>query len=666
MENAPSGVIVVLSALGALWAPGFALERLGAAPGVRRDPVVRLAVATGAGLSALALLVLWATTLGATWGPASARVVTLTFGAVALAPALRGRERTAPRRGPGRTRRAVVLAVFAGIALLAAATRVAHVRELALPAWVDSVHHQMIVQLVVEQGRVPATWAPFLPEVPSVYHWGFHAGAAWTAWLAGARTPGEIAQALLVYGQVLNALFAVVLFAGARVLFRSRIAGLLAAAVGTLVSWFPAYYVAWGRYTQLAGLLVLPVAAIVLVRVERRQGPRPVVLAALLLAGMALVHALVAFLLATLLLVLAVPAVGRGGARVLRAWVAAGVVSTLLVAPWLARLATSGQPREALAPSRRATVASWATYNDFPKDLLLSPGARELISVATVGLTGMAGWEGMPPTGRALSVGLWLTVLAVEGLRRRGRSVRRLPWGALGVVWGWSALSLLLVNLERVGLPPLRTVPNRVLVIAAFLPLSLAVAGVGAWLLRLLVPARSFLPATVVLVLGLGIWGASRLVDVVPPWTILATERDVRAMAWVERRTPASAVFAVRTRAWESGTFAGADGGCWLQLLTGRRTILPPALYVSTPDRARLERLEAFLAAWSACASLDDPLIRGALRHAGVTHLFLGENPGRLAPSALAGRPWARVVYRDGPVAVFELSLDDRIGVPDR
>ncbi|KAA0253044.1 MAG: hypothetical protein EDX89_16085 [Acidobacteria bacterium] len=665
MGTSPPGAIVASAALVALWAPGFALERLGAASGARRDPVVRLAVATGAGLSALALLVLWATTLGARWGPTSARVVTLAFGVVALAPVVRGRGTVAPPRGPGRARREVTLAVFAVIALLAAATRASHVRELALPAWVDSVHHQMIVQLVVEQGRVPATWAPFLPEVQSVYHWGFHAGAAWTAWLAGARTPHEIARALLVYGQVLNVLFAVVLYAGARVLFRSRAAGLLAAAVGTLVSWFPAYYVAWGRYTQLAGLLVLPVAAIALFRLEKRPEPRAIVLAAILLAGIALVHVLVAFLLAPLLVVLAVPAVRRGGASVLRAWLTAGALSALLVAPWLARLVASGQPREALAPSRRATAASWATYNDFPEDLLLSPGTRELISVATIGLTGMAGWEGMPPAGRALSAGLWLTALAVEGLRRRGRSCRRLPWGALGILWGWSAISLLLVNLDRLGLPPLRAVPNRVLVIAAFLPLSLAAAGVSCWLLRLVEPARSFLPA-VALVLGLGVWGASRLVDVVPPWTVLATDRDVRAMEWVERHAPASAVFAVRTRAWESGTFAGVDGGCWLQLLTGRRTILPPSLYVSTPDRARLERLEAFLAAWSASASLEDPLIRGALRDAGVTHLFLGENPGLLAPPALAGRPWTKTVYRDGPVAVFELALDDRIGVPDR
>lgn len=616
-------------------------------------------MATGAGLAFWPVLLLTTGTFHLRSSPASVRLlVGLTWTAVLV---LAWRDRAAAR-GPSRARsgrQLLTLGAFAGIALLAAATRASHVRDLALPAWVDSVHHSMIVQLLVAAGAVPATWAPFLPDVPAVYHCGFHAGAAATAWLAGASTPGSIARVLLVHSQLLNALTALTLYAAARALFSSRPAGLLAAAVGTLVSWFPAYYAAWGRFPQLAGLLLLPAVALAFGALWRRREPRLLALASLLLAGLVLVHVRVAFLAATLLLAVAAVLAARDGLRPLVRWGAASLLALLLVSPWLLRAVSSREAAEALSPSRSASAAAWSAYNAVPRELLLSPGSRELIAAATLGLTGLAGWEGMPVAGRIAAALLWLAVLLDEWRRSRdrGRKSPRLPWRGLGVLWLWSAGAVLLVNLDRLGLPPLRVAPNSALVISAFLPLSVAVGGIAAWLVRLLVPPPRAAAAGAALALGLGTWGASRLVDVVPPWTVLATARDVRAIGWIDRNLPRSATFAVRTRPWVSGTYSGVDGGCWIEVLTLRRTILPPALYPSIRDRRRLERLEQLLAAWSAASSLDDPALRSALADVGVTHLFLGENEGLLGAGALRGRPWARAVYRDGPVAVYELRL---------
>jgi hypothetical protein len=265
----------------------------------------------------------------------------------------------------------------------------------------------------------------------------------------------------------------------------------------------------------------------------------------------------------------------------------------------------------------------------------------------------------MPLAGRAASALLWIAVLVNEWRRSRGgrKKTARFPWQGFGFLWIWTAGTVLLVNLDRLGLPPLRVAPNSVLVISAFLPLSVASGGVAAWLLRFLWTPRLAVTAGTVVALGLGFWGASHLVDVVPPWTVLATGRDARAIDWIDRNVPRSAIFAVRSRPWVSGTFAGVDGGCWIEVLTGRRTILPPALYPSMRDRQRLERLEQLLAAWSAAVSLDDPALREALGKLGVTHLFLGENDGLLGHVSLRGRPWARAVYRDGLVAVYELQL---------
>lgn len=616
-------------------------------------------MATGAGLSFWPLVLLGTGMLHFRWIAASVRLLVL-FTCVAVV-VLGLRDNARPRTpATGRSpRRLAVLGAFAGIAALTIATRAAHVRELVLPAWVDSVHHAMIVRLLVTGGEIPATWAPFLPDVPAVYHWGFHSGAAATAWVAGAATPAAIARVLLVYGQVLNALFVIALYAAARVLFASRNAGLAASAVGMLVSWFPAYYAAWGRYTQLAGLLLLPAVALAFTTLwsSRRRGV--LALAALLFAGLVLVHVRVAFLCGALLVVLAVFRGHRDGLHPLVRWAAAAALALLLVSPWFVRAVASREVSEALSPTRAATSAAWPSYNAIPRELLLSPGARELIAVATLGLSGLAGLAGMPLAGRIASALLWITVLVDEWRRGRGERKRagRLPWRGLGILWIWTACTVLLANLDRFGLAPLRVAPNSALVISSFLPLSVACGGVAAWVLRLLFPSRLAAAAGAVLAVGFGIWGASRLVDVVPPWTVLATRRDALAIDWIDRNVPRSAVFAVRSRPWVSGTFAGVDGGCWIEVLTGRRTILPPALYPSMRDRRRLERLEELLATWSAASSLDGSALRESLGKFGVTHLFLGENEGLLGSGSLQGRPWARTVYRDGPVAVYELQL---------
>ena len=129
------------------------------------------------------------------------------------------------------------------------------VRDYATPTWVDSVHHGLITRLILEQGGFPASYAPYLDIQITEYHPGFHSVLASFIWLSGL----SIDQAMLILGQVLNALaiFASYLFTVS--LLSDRRAGLLAAAITGLFTPMPAYYTSWGRYTHLAGMLILPV-----------------------------------------------------------------------------------------------------------------------------------------------------------------------------------------------------------------------------------------------------------------------------------------------------------------------------------------------------------------------------------------------------------------------
>jgi hypothetical protein len=146
------------------------------------------------------------------------------------------------------------------ILALGLAVRLLAIRDLVLPQWVDSPHHYTIARLLAEHGRVPPTYEPLLPIDRFLYHFGFHALAVTVHWLSGAALP----EVFLLLGQVLQALVPLAAYTAVGALTRRPRAGLFAAVFVAFVSLFPAYYLTWGRYTHLAGVLLLyPALALV-------------------------------------------------------------------------------------------------------------------------------------------------------------------------------------------------------------------------------------------------------------------------------------------------------------------------------------------------------------------------------------------------------------------
>src|SRR6185295_10862972 len=273
-----------------LWASGFLVAR---ALRLRvADRLVALAIQVALGLSVWPLIFLATTKLGMAWSTGAMRAaVYLTIAAALAATALSVRTRR-PRLA--RLRPAVPLLVtFILLGILAIAVRAGHIRGLSFPPWVDGVHPAMIVRLLLEQGAVPATADPYIAGAPFLYHWGFHVPAAFVASATGFLAAPDIPTFLLQFGQALNALTLLMVYAAGRVLLRSREGGLFAAALAVFVSYYPAFYLSWGRYTHLAGTLVLPPLLIALWYAARARRPgsawRWTAAAALLAAGLVLI-----------------------------------------------------------------------------------------------------------------------------------------------------------------------------------------------------------------------------------------------------------------------------------------------------------------------------------------------------------------------------------------
>jgi hypothetical protein len=243
----------------------------------------RLAIVVGVSVTLWPLAFLWSSLAGLTW---STSIVWLAvFGLAAGLVALVVRQR--PRFSQDHPRVCAASVVLAFVLVVAVGLRVWQAREMVVVPWVDGFHHTLITQLMLDGGTLPDGFRPYMPVDGFYYHFGFHVLAATVSWLSGASA----AQATLWTGQALSALATVTIYALALRLTQHRESAVLAAAVPAAVFFFPSYYLSWGRYTQLAGLVALPVVWILVTDATVRARPvRVLALAAACSAGLLLVH----------------------------------------------------------------------------------------------------------------------------------------------------------------------------------------------------------------------------------------------------------------------------------------------------------------------------------------------------------------------------------------
>ena len=250
----PSRMAVALIVL--LLGPGYLLG-VALLPPPREPLIVRLALYLGLSLSLIPLLYQWLTFAGLSLPTPLLLIVTGLIVCASTVLLWRGARSARPQPpAPSSPSWAnLALVAICGLTLWA---RFAEIENLALPAWVDSVHHALMVRVAAEQGRAPLSLLPYMPISGLPYHWGYHVVIGAVVQLSGLR----VDRALLWSGQILNALHAPAVAALAMAFWRRPLAGVVAALVVGLISYMPAYYVSWGRYTQLTGLLILPALAI--------------------------------------------------------------------------------------------------------------------------------------------------------------------------------------------------------------------------------------------------------------------------------------------------------------------------------------------------------------------------------------------------------------------
>ena len=520
----------------------------------------------------------------------------------------------------------------AGAFLVVVTWRLYQVHDLALPVWVDPVHHTLLVRKIIEYGGLPPDWLPYLP-VPMYYHYGFHVITAVFSFWSGLQPD----QAVLLFGQVINALVAFSVYRLAKAawgdVLRAGLAGLFTA----FAFHMPAYYLSWGRYTLLAGMVVLPLAMAAALEVRRSPGDRfawaRLVLysAAVCFCHFLAVGLLVLFLLVLLGAALATAARARSVRNVRWQPFAAAALGALLVAPWLARVWNYSQQMFAIQVPN-------------PLDpTLTNPSTWEYI----VFLTG-------PERSHILLIaaGVGLLLGLIQGRAR------------LIAVWG--LLVAILATPFGPRFDPFR--PDH-LAIVLFLPGSLLLAelvvtageGLAALIGRFKESLGSMrvktLFATVlplVIGAGLSLWGIWQTRDIVNPVTVLANSSDVKALNWINENMLPDARFFINATPWQGQIYRGTDGGFWIMPITGRFTVAPPVAF----GFGNSEDVQRFLG-WSKRASeitQCDQDFWSLVKDANLDSAYIHDGAGNLQRQALESCRGVDKIYDREGVSIYKLT----------
>lgn len=614
----PAGLLLVL--------PGYALSLVVSRP--EMAPLERVIVSIGLSMALIPVLLLWTTQGDLTWGGPTAWAF-IVFSAIVSVSALpkgqgkRTRMMTRARQMINSVGQRPQYPLLALVFVASLALRLLVIRDINVPMWGDSLHHSWIARLISERGQMPDSFYPYFALDSLTYHSGYHAMVAFFNWTTGL----PITRSILILSQIFNALSALTIYLLARKLTRSHVAALISALIVGLVSTMPAYYVNWGRYTQLTGQVILPVAVYLTMEAVERRHKGYLALAGIAGAGLFLTHyRVVLFYVAFMVGYLVWRALRQPKLRAVLAdagWLGiVGAASLLLAAPRVEYLAVNLPRAAASVPQLSSEL--WGQW---------------MVSYNALGdVNFFLSW----PLGALALAGLLVAIYKRE---------------QVGVILGiWVVLLFAMANAERLGLGRGGWLNNFAVLIALYMPASILIGWLGARLISALGRAWRPLPYVIgCLTVVSGLWGSWGLSGIADNQFALATPADERAMAWIRDHTPENSRFLVNFFFADGGkTVVGSDAGWWLTYLSGRQSTVPPILYAaeSSPGGGYAAGVNAFARSISGTVYSNEGAL--LLREQDVNYIYIGEKGGVLDPNKLVAAGH-QPVYHEGPVWVFRV-----------
>jgi len=511
------------------------------------------------------------------------------------------------------------------------------VRELFAPLGSDPVHHTMITQLLVEKGGLFDTWEPYNDLRTFTYHFGFHSASAAFQWITGVSSP----RSVLWIGQVLNIFAVIAVYPLARRISRNQWAGIFAVLVAGLVSQMPNYFLNWGRYTQLAGMVIMPAAVLLSWdALDEIQFDRKLIsLAWIAWGGLAVTHYRVIAL--GLIIFPAYLLIFTPRKRLINNlknsfWILIG--GGLLVLPWVFQIISGRFP---------VLLANW-----------LSRPARALSTRAIQ-------FNQIQNLSTYLPVSTWVLLVISWGwaVWNRNRGIITLSL--------WWFLGLLIANPHWLRLPGYGALSNKIVFLAIYFPGSIIIGTFLGWVISTLQSknltsgtSRILCILVVIAVLVLAVWQVNARQSDLHLNEMFVTHSDLIAFDWIKDNLPEDSKFLVNSYdPFGNNWWLGNDAGWWLPLYTSLSSNLPPMIYTyeQGPDPEYSDRI-AIIPQTIQAESLISANVLSLLEERGITYVYVGQLRGGNIDgeemkllNQLVDNPQFKLVYHQDRVWIFEI-----------
>jgi hypothetical protein len=616
----PSAFLATTIALVITYLPGYAILN-GFAACRRMDWLSRLCIAPGVSIALYTLLFTFCYPLGVKLGVGTPWAIVL----LSLAGLLINTQGAALRirwpfsrsgKGTGEWPRGDMLpqALLAVCFIAALGGQLYVVRDLVAPTGSDSVHHTLIVQLLLENGGLFQSWMPYVDSSSFTYHFGFHAITAMYAWMRGISAE----FAVITMGQVLGVAAVMALYALVRPWVKTAWGAVFAVIFAAFASAYPAGFVIFGRDTQLAGQIIL-ITALVLLNVFLVRRPSRENLAFFLLLSLTIA--------------------GLGLAQYQEAIIFAILAAALVVYHFVDRLARHETLRHAfLASAGRAfAIAAIALLLFLPRGLYaLSPGSTSSVRLSRLsaepGPELQHGYNSLPDVVTLSQTGFggqraWVWMLAVCGIAVAGIWRRQALWLVGGGVLCIVAMDPQFIGIHRTGIvdPIHLSLSNYIYVV------SLAALATGSVCDVLISRSQNYAWLPALLAAGITIYGVFKYPSV-DPTAVLVFPQDLALMNCIRQQVPAEEHIAVRgTFYYDDTLLMGDDAGWWIPFYAQRQVnLLPLEASGVDPQVRRKNRAE-----FQEMLKRDMSTAESAqwLRQNGYRYFYIGAKaPGLVSP----------------------------------
>ncbi len=510
-------------------------------------------------------------------------------------------------------------------------TRMIGVRSLDAPMWGDSYQHTMIAQLLVDNGGLFDSWQPYADLTTFTYHFGFHTYVAAFHWI----TDLPMYRATLWVGQLINVLAVLAIYPLAVHLGRSRWAGVLAVLIAGVISSMPMVYVNWGRYTQLAGLAILPIMIFFALRVlkQDRDSSGELLIVVILLGGLSLTHYRVLVFAVLFFPVYLIFQIRSGAFKFVMARIALiGLMSAVLFLPWFLQI-FEGRILDIFAVQISTPAISISSFTQ----------AYNAIGELSFFLP-LYIW------------GLMLILAAWIIWRRKEESIIIICW--------WLTI-LIAANPYWLRLPGTGALSNFAVFISFYIPASLIIGTALDEIIFTRIPK----PFQIFILIGLIIMSISQGIKfqeyVDPQEHALVTRPDLRASKWIrDNLESTSRLFTNSFFAFDNNVIVGSDGGWWLPLLANRSINVPPINYGTEYGLTPSYGVDINALTWDfQSKGIDNPDFYANLVNHGYTHIYIGQRMGSvnypgphyLNPDELLSSEWYQLIYHEDGVWIFKI-----------